>query len=276
MIRGIDVHGGKGAVDWAKVKANGIRFAFVKATEGTGWKDARLSTNVAGARRVGIRVGWYHFNRPDTHPGVAGGQEQARWFLHAAGRPKRGDLFPVLDDETGEPTPCVVVGFARLIHDETGAWPILYASTSWLARLWARATAAERKVLKKMPVWAAAYGPNDGHHHGHDGWPSWCRYVVHQYTSVGKVPGVLGNVDEDELLVPLSKITYGWRHEAKKRVRFVLRGHGHDLRHSLPVEAGGKKEQHRFLRFLETVGGRMLKQLREKNQARIVRRKVKQ
>lgn len=34
--QGIDVSNWQGTVNWAQVKANGVEFAYIKATEGTG------------------------------------------------------------------------------------------------------------------------------------------------------------------------------------------------------------------------------------------------
>ena len=33
--RGIDVSNREGSINWIKVKANGVKFAYIKATEGT-------------------------------------------------------------------------------------------------------------------------------------------------------------------------------------------------------------------------------------------------
>ena len=49
MIPGIDVSHYQGSIDWAKVKAAGIRFVYVKASQGADFTDPRLFANVAGA-----------------------------------------------------------------------------------------------------------------------------------------------------------------------------------------------------------------------------------
>ncbi len=41
--------------------AAGLRFAYVKATEGGDWTDPRFEKNWREARRAGLRVGAYHF-----------------------------------------------------------------------------------------------------------------------------------------------------------------------------------------------------------------------
>lgn len=45
-LRGIDVSKWQGNIDWAKLKASGIQFAIIKATEGTTVVDSRFQQNV--------------------------------------------------------------------------------------------------------------------------------------------------------------------------------------------------------------------------------------
>ena len=59
-VPGIDVSHYQGTVNWAKVKAAGIRFAYIKATQGADFRDPQLSANVAGATAQAIPFGLYH------------------------------------------------------------------------------------------------------------------------------------------------------------------------------------------------------------------------
>lgn len=60
-VRGVDVSAHQGVIDWPMLAAQGVEFAFIKATEGSGFTDARFSFNVLQARNAGLRVGAYHF-----------------------------------------------------------------------------------------------------------------------------------------------------------------------------------------------------------------------
>ncbi len=71
FIQGFDVYNGNGAVNWTTAKNGGYSFAFVKATEGVDFTDARFSTNMTGANAAGVYVGPYHFCRMDSKNGVA-------------------------------------------------------------------------------------------------------------------------------------------------------------------------------------------------------------
>ena len=54
---GIDVSHWQGTISWPTVAASGKTFAFLKATQGTGYLDATYATNRSGANANGIPVG---------------------------------------------------------------------------------------------------------------------------------------------------------------------------------------------------------------------------
>ncbi|VVC55113.1 Glycoside hydrolase family 25 (fragment) [Beijerinckiaceae bacterium RH AL1] len=75
-IQGIDVSKYQGDVDWTAVANSGVRFAYIKATEGGDYLDEKFRQNWELSRASGIARGAYHFAywcRP--------AQEQAAWFL---------------------------------------------------------------------------------------------------------------------------------------------------------------------------------------------------
>src|SRR3546814_10025509 len=61
---GIDVSHHQGAIDWERVAADGVEFAYLKATEGGGFSDPRFVSNARGAKAAGIKVGAYHYYTP--------------------------------------------------------------------------------------------------------------------------------------------------------------------------------------------------------------------
>ena len=77
-IQGIDVSYFQGNVDWTKVEAAGIRFAYIKVTEGGDRFDPNFRDNWAGAKQAGIARGAYHMigARADRPP--PGGNEDWR------------------------------------------------------------------------------------------------------------------------------------------------------------------------------------------------------
>jgi len=58
---GIDLSGYQPTVDWTKVAASGIAFAFIKATEGTTLIDHTFADHWARAKRASLLRGAYHF-----------------------------------------------------------------------------------------------------------------------------------------------------------------------------------------------------------------------
>ncbi|KAL0959552.1 hypothetical protein HGRIS_011266 [Hohenbuehelia grisea] len=89
--QGIDVSGYQPNINWNTVKANGVAFAFIKATEGTGYTNPQFSSQYTGATNVGVIRGGYHFARPD----VSSGATQANYFLaHGGGWSADGRTLP--------------------------------------------------------------------------------------------------------------------------------------------------------------------------------------
>lgn len=59
--QGIDVSHHQGAIDWAVLPAQGVDFAYIKATEGGDYSDDRFALNWKSAARAGVPRGAYHF-----------------------------------------------------------------------------------------------------------------------------------------------------------------------------------------------------------------------
>jgi GH25 family lysozyme M1 (1,4-beta-N-acetylmuramidase) len=145
--KGIDVSNNNGHVDFSRVHKAGYRFVWAKASEGSTFTDAFFLPNVEAARRVGLKVGGYHFLRPKAGAGAA--EIEARHFasrLRAAGI-GIGDLLPVVDVEVTElsftATEAYVQRFVDELVRQIGVKPLIYtfpAFLSWRSthgcRLW--------------------------------------------------------------------------------------------------------------------------------------------
>jgi GH25 family lysozyme M1 (1,4-beta-N-acetylmuramidase) len=186
---GIDVSHYQGTIDWAKVKAAGVRFVYMKATESTGYVDPMLKTYVAGARGVGLPIGFYHFARPN-----ADATAQADFFVNTiksvAG--DYGDLIPVLDleepaDGSGDINQIVkwASDFITHVQQLTGKQVMMYTG-GWFVNQYN----GLHNAFSSLPLWMSAYrntAPSDC-----GGWTSW---TVWQYSDKGTVDGISGNVD---------------------------------------------------------------------------------
>src|SRR5258706_5555779 len=126
-VKGLDVSHYQGAIDFAKLKAAGYKFAFMKATEGTGYTDEKFKTNWANAKSTGVLRGAYHFFRP-SYDGVA----QAKHFVSVMGALHDGDLPPVLDLEVQDGVSDATViarakDFLAKVKELSGRTPMIYS-----------------------------------------------------------------------------------------------------------------------------------------------------
>jgi len=90
---GLDISRHQGTViDWDKVASSGVKFLYIKCSQGTDHKDPNFEANIVNAKKVGIKVGPYHF----TTTGNA--LDQYNWFVYCMGGTEF-DLVPALDCE---------------------------------------------------------------------------------------------------------------------------------------------------------------------------------
>jgi GH25 family lysozyme M1 (1,4-beta-N-acetylmuramidase) len=66
VLFGVDVSDFQGDVDAARMRADGVEFAIIKATEGSSWKGQHFAANLQRARAAGQLVAAYHYVRGDV------------------------------------------------------------------------------------------------------------------------------------------------------------------------------------------------------------------
>jgi hypothetical protein len=69
-VDGIDVSSHQGNVDWGHWWRNGKRFVYIKATEGTGYRNPNFTQQYTGSAAVGMIRGSYHFALPNRSDGA--------------------------------------------------------------------------------------------------------------------------------------------------------------------------------------------------------------
>jgi lysozyme len=185
-IKGIDVSHWQGVIDWPKVKAHGIEFVFIKATEGQTYVDPRFKENAEGALSAGLRVGFYHFAHPDNDP-----VKEAEHFYKSTSYIGY-HLPPVLDLESakGLDKPHITawaITFLSHIKKLTGMTPMIYTYTHF-------AKVYLGPELSKWPLWIAHYGVDKPGQNG-----IWDEWAVFQYGKNGNVTGISGHVDLNEM-----------------------------------------------------------------------------
>lgn len=151
-VEGIDVSHYQPNVDWAQVKASGREFAFIKASEGTGYTDTSFAGHWANAKAAGLLRGAYHFHRVDADP-IA----QADHFLSVVGTLGPGDML-MLDVEdanhggTASSITANVKACIEHIASKSGKTPVLYTGMwYWQGHM------GSPTGFSKYPMFIAAY-----------------------------------------------------------------------------------------------------------------------
>jgi len=76
LVKGVDLSSYQGKIDWNVMSAQGIDFAFIKATEGNDYVDGQFKKNWEESQKTSLKVGAYHFLSFDST-----GKEQAKNFI---------------------------------------------------------------------------------------------------------------------------------------------------------------------------------------------------
>jgi GH25 family lysozyme M1 (1,4-beta-N-acetylmuramidase) len=195
MYRGIDASHWQGTIDWGKVAGSGIRFSFLKASEGTSYVDPTYADNRAEANDEGITVGAYHFAQPDTDKNDA--EDEADHFVDVADV-NTGDIVPVLDLEASNGLSVSdlqdwTFDWLEEVEAKTGVKPMIYTGP-WFWETFMGDTTAFADAGYEL-LWIANWFVSDPDVPGADwgglGWTFW------QYDDCGFVSGIAGCVDLD-------------------------------------------------------------------------------
>jgi lysozyme len=192
QVLGVDVYGGNGTINWNLVKAAGFTFAWAKATEGVGYTDSEYLNNAVNGVNAGMKMGAYHFARPDLNPTPAGAVSEANSFLSVA-EPYiiNCELPPSLDLEgsylltsfTSAELTTWVQTWMNTVQTATGITPVLYIGASTAAYL--------DSSLNTYNLWtdyvsgsSTTPPPNIG---------VWTTWAFNQYDWTASVPGIAGS-----------------------------------------------------------------------------------
>ena len=203
---GIDVSHHQGDIDWARVKAAGVNYCFVKATEGSSYKDKKFDFNWNQLKANGIIRGAYHFFRPNAPI-----ERQVNNIVSKVGKLEPGDLPPVLDAEVPQSWTRfslnkrlqMIEDWMAGVEEGLGMQPILYLSPSFADDI---LKGSER--VKKYTLWLAHYTSRSAPRvpAPFDDWTFW------QYSESGRLDGIKTNtVDLNRFkgsLDDLKKLTF--------------------------------------------------------------------
>lgn len=219
-IKGIDVSQYQGNIDFAKVKAAGVKFVIIRAGFGkyTSQKDPYFEQNYKSAKAAGLDVGvyWYSY-ATSTTDAVA---EAKACMTVISGKKFEYPIFFDLEERTqfnkGK-TFCdsLVKAFCGEL-EKCGYFAGLYISRSPLQSY------ISSDIAKRYTLWIAEYASKLNYSGA---------YAMWQYSSTGKVNGVSGNVDCDYCYVDYPSIikSGGYNGYVKQTAEKVLDSSGMKL-----------------------------------------------
>ncbi|MGA5823633.1 lysozyme [Kitasatospora sp. NPDC094028] len=186
---GMDVASYQGNVDWSTAAANGAQFAYVKATEGTGYTNPYFAQQYNGSYNAGMIRGAYHFALPNSSSGAT----QANYFVsHGGGWSADGQTLPPALDIEYNPYGATCYGlsqwgmvnwirdFSNTVHNLTGRYPTIYTTTNW----WSQCTGNDGSFGSTNPLWIARYSSSPGTLPN-----GWGYQTFWQYADSGTFPG---------------------------------------------------------------------------------------
>ncbi|WP_030899588.1 lysozyme [Streptomyces sp. NRRL F-5126] len=189
QTEGVDVSSHQGSVNWSALKGSGVKWAYVKATEGNYYKSTTFNQQYTGSYKAGLIRGSYHFATPD----VSSGANQAEYFVaHGGAWSKDGKTLPGVLDIEWNPYGASCYGlsksamvawikdFTTTYKARTGRDAVIYTATNW----WKQCTGNYGGFAKTNPLWVARY----------DSSPKplpagWGFQTIWQYTSTGATVG---------------------------------------------------------------------------------------
>lgn len=187
---GIDVSSYQGAIDWEKVAADGVEFAFIRAAyrgyeTGRIVEDSRFRRNYEAAEAAGIELGVYFFSQAITEEE---GIEEAEFLLSLLEECGFEPTLPIVfdwefptdedpartDDLTGEEQTACARAFCDRIR-EAGYETAYYATINTALFRYDMAELAD------IPLWLAEYSEKTNFPYA---------YQIWQYSSYGVVDGI--------------------------------------------------------------------------------------
>jgi lysozyme len=182
-VRGVDVSGHQGIIDWDRLKAGSVDFAYIKASEGENFNDPRFSRNWYASEQAGILRGAYHFFTQ-----CRTGKVQAENFIRVVPKDSNA-LPPAIDAEHMGPcrqsaavkdVAAEIESFLDALQAHYGVRPIIYTTREFHDAYLAGKFRKERFWIRSLMV------PPDFRE---------AQWLFWQYHNDGRRAGISGAVD---------------------------------------------------------------------------------
>ena len=162
---GVDLSAYQADVDMSALKAQGVAFAYIKATEGSSHQDKRFPENWKNACEAGLLSGAYHFFSYDS-----AGATQAENYIAAVGDDLTGRLLPAVvvdyygDKEKNPPLKEDVTrelsAFVSALETQYGVKPMIYTRSDIYEKYL-------KGTFDSHPFWISSlYTPLSWNYHG--------------------------------------------------------------------------------------------------------------
>lgn len=189
IMKGIDISHWNNVKDYAAIKNSGIDFVIIKAggnEKGKFYKDVKFEDHYRERRKAGLHVGTYFYAKPTYKTNAASeGKFDAEYFLkillnHSFDMPIYID-FEEGDKKKKEYNTNYIIFFCRELEKLKSFIGIYGSDISTFHDM------VYIDSLKPFSWWVARYGSD----------PKYAlqNLHIHQYSSKGYVPGIVGNVD---------------------------------------------------------------------------------
>lgn len=207
LVHGVDVSYWEPRVDWRILRAQGFKFALIRATSGVGYVDPKFKSHWEGARKEGLLRGAYHYLIANQDP-----KQQADLFI-ATISADRGELPPIIDleDKYNEnASNTLIIDTCKAILDRVekafGVKPMIYSRTQYLNVHVSRGGRAPSWAMD-YPLWLAQYPyvfdpnihPNKNMPTQAVGWQDWKFWQYSESTLVDGVTNDSGQPTECDL-----------------------------------------------------------------------------
>lgn len=178
-VKGIDVSAHNGMMNLDAAADDGVRFIFIKASEGATFRDSNFRLNYDKAKHAGMKIGAYHFFRFDRD-----GVDQARNLLQVV-RGRDLDLGVAIDiEEHGNPSGID----SALIADRLIRMADFLNLSGYRVTVYSNKAGYFDYVRDALPgtnLWICSFSPT----------PINTEWTFWQYNHRGRVKGIRGDVD---------------------------------------------------------------------------------
>ncbi len=207
---GIDISHHNAGPDWEGFVKAGVSFVYIKLSEGVGTPDRKANENARNAEAKSIKIGYYHFCRPDRRNGgtiVSDAKAEATQALGLMQLLPKSSLPLVMDleDQLSWDTPLKrneyllwIKTFTEVIQSGMNIQPIIYSRKEYLDR-----KLPKEHHLGHLKLWMSYYPKNPDCNIVTipNGWTDWAIWQYTEKGAIGKSPKIDVNILKDQSII---------------------------------------------------------------------------